>query len=319
MQRAVLTAVLTAAGLAALAWQVDQIGREEIERGFRAIGWGFVPILLLSGARLALRSRAWTALSGDRIPFRSAFAATIAGDALGNVTPLSLLASEPAKAMYVGRHFDPSRALAALTAENFFYSVSVALYVMGSAVAMLMAFALPPAWHTLGVLALGGMAAVLAGGAWLAWWQPTVASSITARLPNARLRELADRVRRFETDAYGAVSGQPHRLRTLLLCEGVFHVASLAECWLTFYLLTGTTSLLPAFVFDGLNRVINVIFKVMPLRLAVDEGSAKLLAEALNFSGADGFMLGIVRKVRVIAWMFVGLGIYVRRSMTGRS
>ena len=315
MQRAALTVVLTVAGLAALAWQVDQIGYDEITRGFRAIGWGFVPILILSGARLALRSRAWTALSGDRIPFRSALAATIAGDALGNVTPLSLLASEPAKAMYVGRHFDPARALAALAAENFFYSVSVALYVIASAVAMLVAYALPPEWRQLGFMALGGMSAVLVGGAWLAWRQPTFASAITARLPNARLRALAGRVRSFETDTYSVVSGQPGRMRTLVLCETVFHIVSFAECWLTFYLLTGTTSLLPAFVFDGLNRVINVIFKVMPLRLAVDEGSARLLAIAIGFSGADGFMLGIVRKVRVIAWMLVGLGIYVRRTI----
>ncbi len=57
--------------------------------------------------------------SANRVPLGRAVAATISGDALGNVTPLSLLVSEPVKAMYLDAGPGSSRSLAALTAENF--------------------------------------------------------------------------------------------------------------------------------------------------------------------------------------------------------
>ena len=49
------------------------------------------------------------------------------GDALGDITPFGLAASEPGQAFYIGRHLNRRRAFAALAAENFFYSVSVAV------------------------------------------------------------------------------------------------------------------------------------------------------------------------------------------------
>ena len=43
-----------------------------------------------------------TTLLGGGIPWWAALRATIGGDAIGNVTPLRLVASEPAKAMLLG-------------------------------------------------------------------------------------------------------------------------------------------------------------------------------------------------------------------------
>jgi hypothetical protein len=100
------------------------------------------------------------------------------------------------------------------------------------------------------------------------------------------------------------------------LCEVGFHLLSLVECWLTFWLLSGETSIIPALVFDGFNRVVNVVFKAVPLRMGVEEGGTALLAVAIGHSAADGFMLGIVRKVRMIAWAAAGLGLWAWR--TGR-
>ena len=95
---------------------------------------------ILSFLRFLMRAVAWRALLGEPAPLSAALAATISGDALGNITPFGLAASEPAKAFYLGRHLDPQRAFAALAAENFFYSVSVAVYVIAGVVAMLSTF-----------------------------------------------------------------------------------------------------------------------------------------------------------------------------------
>lgn len=275
----------------------------------------FVAILALSFVRFVLRAYAWIVLTGLPIPLRSAVAATISGDALGNVTPLGLAASEPAKALYLRRHADPARTLPALVAENFFYSVSVAVYVIVAAGAMFVFFDLPPAVRVAGQLSLAGMAIVLVGAAWLAWRKPSIASAIVARLPGRRAAALADRVQRFEHDTYGAATHESRPLAAVVACEAGFHVLSLIECWLTFWLLAGSTALVPALVFDGFNRVVNVVFKHLPLRVGVEEGGTALLAAAIGLSAHDGFMLGIVRKVRMIVWAAVGLGLWARASV----
>src|SRR5690606_24852263 len=121
-RRALLTAVLLTAGLAVLAWTVVrlELTAEYVQTGFSRVGVWFAAILLLAFLRCARRAQAWRVLTGRHIPLRSAVAATISGDALGNVTPLGLAASEPAKALYLRRHADPASTLAALIAENFF-------------------------------------------------------------------------------------------------------------------------------------------------------------------------------------------------------
>src|SRR5580692_825480 len=86
------------AGLALLAWQVRLAGVDRIRDGFAAVGYGFGGILALSGLRYVVRALAWTTLMGGGISLGRATTAVIGGDALGNLTPLRLLASEPDKA-----------------------------------------------------------------------------------------------------------------------------------------------------------------------------------------------------------------------------
>lgn len=318
-RRAVLSLALLAVGIAILVWTVRRLDvtPEDIRTGFANIGVWFGAILLLSLARFVLRARAWVVLTGLPLPLGPAVAATISGDALGNVTPLGLVASEPSKALYLRRHADPGHTLAALVAENFFYSVSVAIYVVVAAGAMFVFFDLPPAVRVAGQVSLATMAVVLAGAAWLAWQQPAVVSTVLSRLPGRRLPALAARVRQFEQRTYGAAASVERPLGTVAVCEVGFHILSLVECWLTFWLLAGETSFVPALVFDGFNRVVNVLFKHLPLRMGVEEGGTALLAAAIGLSAHDGFMLGIVRKVRMIVWAGVGLLMWVLRGQRG--
>ena len=310
-RRATVSLILLVAGLLLLVWTFRRLDlrAEDIQTGFAKVGVWFAAILVISLVRFVLRARAWMALTGLPLPVGPAVAATISGDALGNVTPLGLVASEPAKALYLRRLADPGHTLPALIAENFFYSVSVAIYVIIASAAMFVFFDLSPAARMAGQLSLVAMALVLVGAVWLAWQRPAMASRLLARLPGGRLRDVASRVQQFEERTYGAATGRAS-LGTVAACEISFHLLSLVECWLTFWLLAGETSLAPALVFDGFNRVVNVVAKPVPMRVGVEEGGTALLAGAIGLLPYDGFMLGIVRKVRMIVWAAVGLGLW---------
>jgi hypothetical protein len=106
-------------------------------------------------------------------------------------------------------------------------------------------------------------------------------------------------------------------LRSLVLAELAFHVLSISEAWFTLALLTGQSRPLAALTLDSLNRVINIAFRVIPLRAGVDEVSATALATAIGLDGGTGLVLALVRKVRIIAWAIVGLVLWALRGRKG--
>jgi hypothetical protein len=313
--RVVVTIAATLAGVALLVWQLGEVGLDQIRGGLAAVGAGFLVVLILSFLRLWLRGLAWQALIPERVRSRTILAATIMGDTLGNLIPLNLLVSEPAKAVYLGSQLRPARGLASLTAENFFYTVSVAVYVTVGTAAMLVALDVPRDFQVAGVILLLLMAVILAVAGWLAWQTPALVSAMVARLPVGPLGRLADRIRDFETETYGSAGGGPRRLAALAACETTFHVLSYVEIWYTLWLVTGESRPIEALVFDTFNRVVNVVFKVVPLRIGVDEYTSETVAAAIGFPLATGVTLALVRKGRMLVWSVVGLALFVRRGL----
>jgi Lysylphosphatidylglycerol synthase TM region len=318
VRRTVLTVFALAAGAALLVWQIGELGVERIGAGLSQVGWGFAGILLLSFLRMAARAMAWTTLIGDRVPLSRAIAAMIGGDAIGNLTPLSLLVSEPVKAIYLDAGAASSRSLAALAAENFFYSVSVGIYVTLGTAAMLTVFPLPQEIRLAGILALAFMATVLTAAAWTAWRQPALASAVLARVPFRALQALVARVREFESQTYGSAGRQSGRLAIVFLCETAFHILSFLETWLTVWLVTDMSSPLAAFVLDTFNRIVNVVAKMIPFRLGVDQVSSERVAVAIGLAPAVGTMVSLIRTGRMMVWAVVGLLLLGRKGLTTR-
>lgn len=314
--------LLTALGLALFAWQVSYVGVDQIVAGFAAIHlWGLAGILALSLARFTLRSAAWVLLLEGRVPLRSALAATLGGDALGNLSFLSLLVSEPAKALYVTRHVPTDKALGALTAENVCYSASVALIIVAGTATLMGTFVLPDTWRQAAFVSIGLMAALLVAFGWLVWHQPaltTRARQIFVRLDHGRLGHFFSKLRDLEHLTYGAFHVARWRLWAVAACEALFHVASIAEAWLTLWLLTGQSLLLHAFLLDTVNRVINVVFRAVPLRVGVDEVTTSGFAQVIGLPAPLGVTLALVRKVRLLAWAVVGLAFVGRRALSSR-
>lgn len=324
MSRRALTVLATAAGLALLAWQVEKIGVDAILEGVRDMGaTGLALILIVSLGRQVARAAAWVQLmddgAGHRPPLGAALAATMSGDAIGNLTPLSLLVSEPAKALYVRAHVPPERALAALAAENFFYSLSVAVTVLAGVAVLFLAYPVPDWLRTASLVLVALMAAVLVAALWLIAKEPALVSATLTRVFGwtgaVAPAHLVDRIRTLETSSYAFVRARPGRLVSVIACEASFHVLSVAETWITLAFL-GYRSLALAFVLDTVQRVINVIFRVVPLKIGVDEVGSGLTSAALGYGGTLGVTMGVIRKIRVLAWAAAGLALLGRRART---
>jgi hypothetical protein len=84
-------------------------------------------------------------------------------------------------------------------------------------------------------------------------------------------------------------------------------VTGVLEAYVILAVTTDHTSLFAAYVIESVNRAVNAIFPFLPLRLGVDEGGAALVFKALGYTTAAGVSLAVIRKIRSIFWIGVGL------------
>ena len=320
--------LVAAGGLLLFAYTLHRAGLPEIGKGIARLGpGGIVLILALSGGRLVVRTLAWMrCVEGPaRLPFRRAFAATVMGEALGNVTPFATLVSEPSKAVFVRDRVPLPAALAAIIVENIVYTATVAGMIGLGAAAFLVSFEMPAVLRAASLAALAGMAAIFALAYWVLVAGARPASRVVEWLRRrgvggARLAAESERVAGFEQRINRFVGRNRQRLPALALYQTLFHAAGLAEVYVTLRLIAPDAgpTLLAALVLESTGRVINVVFRFVPMRLGVDEAGTALLARALQLGTATGVTLALVRKARVLAWTALGVLLLFARGLSVR-
>ncbi len=298
-----LTVLAALGGLVLFGYAVRRAGVKEIVDGIRMVGWGLLPILGLAGARFLLRASAWRLCMppDNRLSIGQAFSAFLAGDAIGNVTPLGMVASEPTKVFLTRHRLATRESVASLATDNLLYASSVAAMVGLGVVVALLTIPLSVAWRD------GAIAALAAGvvGAFIMFrllqgtWREESGARPAWRETLAGLRRS---VLAFSTD-------QPGRLAQVFLLDLSFHVLAVLEIFLTLRWLLGDRSptLEQAIVFEALNRVVIVVFKFVPFRVGIDEALSGGVAPIVGVDPVTGVTLAVVRKVRNLVWTGVGL------------
>jgi len=297
-----LAAIGAVAGVLLFIYTLQTAGPAEILRQLRQVGLGFLGVLLLSAIRMAVRAKAWSLCveEAERFTFGQAFRAFVAGDAVGNITPLGPLASEGTKALLSRRNLATSAAFSSVLLENIFYSISVAIMVMVGTLAFLLGYRPTNAALTIS-LALGTVASVAVLAVW--WLLSSQPRLLSRFLTHAAVRDAEDRVFRF-------AASRKERVGRILLLEFSFHLAAVLEIYFLLTLLMrggGGQTLLNALILGTVERLITIAFKFVPLRLGVDHIGAGTAASFLAIGSATGITIATVRTARNLFWAALGL------------
>jgi len=315
-------------GLLLFAYFVRKAGVAQIMEGIKRLGFGFLLILAISALRQVVRSFAWTKCfeAPYVLRFRDAFAARVMGDALGNIIPLASVAvSEPSKAAFVTNRVPLLASLSALALENIFYSLSVALFIFSGTTALLLSFSLPKPLRYASIGALIAIVVIVPFGFLVIrkqWKFLSGPMGLVQRRGIARgwMEKTIPRAQTLEDRIYGFYSRHRSRLFLIVLLELGFHFAGVLEIYTTLWFISSIApTLLTAFILESVNRIINVVFKFVPLRTGVDEAGTGMLSKVLGFTTAIGVTLAIVRKARDIFWTGLGVALIVRRGLSIRS
>ncbi|HEY0547128.1 MAG TPA: lysylphosphatidylglycerol synthase domain-containing protein [Pyrinomonadaceae bacterium] len=316
--------IFAALGLALFVYFIWKANPAEIWANIKQLGAGFLLVLLVSSVRPIVRSLAWTrCFEGEqRLPFLYALRAYLIGDAVGTLVPLGIFVSEPAKAALVRERVPLVTGFSALAIENLFYSLSVTLFIFSGTVALMLSFSLPKALQIASISALVAVVVVLAVAFVVIRREWKFLSGalefLYGRGVGRRFLETKRaRVRSLEERVYGFYARNRARFIPILLLEACFHLSGVIEVFIVLSFISDShVTLLTAFVLESVNRIINVVFKVVPLRMGVDEAGTGILTRVLNLGTTVGVTLAIIRKTRIICWTALGVILLVGRGLT---
>lgn len=305
-------------GAALLTFTIRQVGWQAVVAGVTSVGWWFLALIALGAGRMAVRAQAWIACAGDpRLRFRDAFGAMVAADALGNLTPLGLLASEPTKIVMTRSRISTVASVASVTIENAFYSASVALVLLAGTWFFFQRADVPlPLEYIAEIIVLSVLVAGVVG-VWAARSKPAVLSRLAPLVTKlvGRAEVPADAVREVESRIYGVLTWSASRIARVAMWHVAFHVAAVAEVWLVLSLLPGgeVVTLVDAFLMESVGRFVTIAFKFIPYRLGVDEAGSGAVAQVLGLGPVTGVTLALVRRLRIVSLNAVGLVILARK------
>ena len=303
-------------GLVLFAYFVSHAGVGEIMSGIQRLGAGFVLILAVSSLRNVVRALAWTRCiePPHRLPFRSAFAARLMGDALGNIIPfVSAAVSEPSKAVFVKDRVPLMVGLSGLAIENIFYALSVTLFIFAGTATLLLTFSLPKGLRYASIGALVTTLLILPLIYLIIRGQLRFLSGVLGYFGDrgvARkfVEKLKPRAQSLEERVYGFYATSRRSFIAIFALDMCFHLAGVLEIFITLSFISPIApTLTQSFILESVNRIINVAFKFIPLRAGVDEGGTGQVSKVLGFAKDIGVTLAIVRKGRDIFWAAIGL------------
>jgi hypothetical protein len=291
-------------GIPLFAYTINSVGWDNVLRGLNRVGWGFIPILLLSGLRFVLRAAAWRLCMPPHARFSlgQAFAAYLSGDSVGNVTPLGLFASEPTKVFLIRHRLATREAVSSLALDFVVYSTSAATMIALGLVVLLSTVPLTLGVREIVVAAL----AVIGGGVFAVWrliggtWNPERGERPPWRARLASFRE----------SVFASSAGSLARLWPVFALDLLFQVLAVTEVYLILgWVLPEPPTVAEAIIFSALDRAIIIAFKFVPFRLGIDEVASGGMAAILGMPTATGVVLALIKKVRSVFWVGVGLAL----------
>jgi hypothetical protein len=303
-------------GVGLLIFTVQRAGGwTAIVQGVAAIGWWFAAIMMLGALRMACRTRAWmTCANSPELRFTDAFTAWIVGDAVGNLTPLGLLASEPTKILMVRTRISTVTSIASVTIENAFYTASVLVVLLSGTWLFLQRADVPPGLEQISEVIIVAIAIAVVIGVWAVRARPAVLSRfapIVTKLAG-KSDAPAEAIREVESQIYAVPQWPAARIARVASWEAVFHVLAVTEVWLVLRLLVPDITVAEAFLLESAGRFVTVAFKFVPYRLGIDEAGSGAVAAVLGLPPAVGVTLALIRRIRIMALNAVGLVLLVR-------
>ena len=310
-------------GLGLLFYVTYNVGFKTLGETVSRVGWGFLIVVFLNGARHFLRALSMYLVipaQHRNFKFREAIAARLGGEAVSFVTFTGPFLGEATKAALLKRNMPLVQSSAAIIVDNILYYISVILLILCGVGVMSLAFRSSEAINdallvVTGICVLAFIALFL-----MLWFRVKPIGFVIRRLvrrnmiPNF-LDKRKQVIFELEENVYEFYL---HHRATFFAVFGInllAHALSICEVYFTLKMLGFTSTLTVAFIIESLTKVINLAFSFIPGAVGVYEGGNGVILNTLGYTTATGVALALVRRGAILTWTFVGLLILLWRAV----
>lgn len=321
----IIGAVLTVFGIGLFVYLVYSVGVSTILDGISKIGFGgFAIILLIYFGRICVRAMGWklSVCEPYKLSLKDTIPAVIIGEAMSSMIPLGILISGTSKAIAVRNRVPLVVGLSSVATENLFYSLGTSTFIIIGGFLFLQTFQLDESVFLATEILIGLLIFLLFLGVLMVVRQWHFASAICEKIYRKGILTgiLADgrkQVRLFEDFIYGFYRQHPKRFLPILACQIFFHALGIFEAWFIVSRLSDTIpTLFTAFLLESVSRFINIVFKLIPFNVGVDEAASQFIAETLAIGAGVGITIAIIRKGRILFWAAIGLLLIIKREIS---
>jgi hypothetical protein len=243
----------------------------------------------------------------------------IAGDAVNYVTPTAAVGGELVRVALLRRFVAAVPAIASvvlLVVTQFFSQV---VFVSVGIVYCLPRLLAGP-WAAAVAVPAGFLVAILAGLIFLAVRSDGFRriDGLARRVPWLARFADAGNAEALDREIFGAVRARPFDLAAAVFCFLGAWSVGVVEARLILSFLGTPVSWGTAFSIESLSVLIETAFFFVPAKAGTQEGGKVAIFAALGLAVSDGLALGVVRRLRELAWAMMGLivfGVLERRRM----
>lgn len=299
------------AGAGLFAFLIHRIGTATIADALASLGFSLPLIIGVEAFAVLANTLSWRCTIAPEwradVPFRRLLAARIVGDAVNYVIPAG--AGEIPKIRLLSQYIPMELAVA---------SVALAKLTEGIALGLFAILGLVVAWPILTASAVSGVTIAVAAGAGVGLVVGCLVavrlgfSAAVVRLFRRLVATQRERVR-FPEAAVSTDTGMG-AFRQGLVGSTIWHLVgwlvNVAELWLACHFLGLRAPLGVVFAGEALGVLFDGLFFFVPMRIGAAEGGRVFVFRLLGFSAGVGLTLGLVRRIRELAWTVAGLSIY---------
>jgi len=303
-----LRPVSPALGALVLALFIFKFGLHPIWMNLKSLKWKFVPILVLCLSYESLNTGAWLTVIGAerRVKFLKLFKAWLAGEAINATIPLMSLGGEPLKAALIRDELPFSRGMASVVIDRTISSLAGILFAM-SGVALGFRYLVLPLRLKVAILTITVTGAIFM--LFLIFAQlHAPGSSVMRALRKVKL--VRRDVKTLAFDEYLSSFYRDYKSRFLLAL--IMHLSArmiggILETWIILRFWGINVGFTSAWLIASLTVLIVTLFAFLPSGLGASEGGQAYIFKAMGLDPTVGLSMGIVKRLRKIAWVMIGL------------
>ena len=305
-----LRLVLLALGVALLIGLVVGHDPAAVFASLRQLSWRFVVILLFPAIPvMVFDTLGWRyAFLRDRVPFVTLLRTRLVGEAFNLVTPTAALGGEGVKAWLLRDRLPLDESVPSVIIAK----TTIALASIGFGRSPLL---LGMQW-LLGLEVLALVAFIVVQTRGVVVWTVGLLERLGVRQEGAG--HAAARVDRTLHTFYRHT---PRRLTLSIAFHLIAWLLGAVESYLILQFIGVPVSLLTATVIEAFGTGVRFATFLVPASLGVQEGGFVVTFVALGLSAADGVAFGLVRRLRELVWVAVGLALFAvsRRPIVATS